>query len=1304
MSLFRFACCLAVVAALTSSCGGRELSSLPVDATGGVPGSGGGSGGGGVGNGSGGSGGNRQACGARFVTPAPGAVLTHADDANGDRCGDGFQYDVEVATDAPNGTSALLFAGAAQVGKATVQGGTANFEGVQLTSQGEVDLLVAIDWSTGCEGKIQFEVECGVPTCNIVQPVVEPSKPTLNGVPIAEGGDRVSSAGAPYQVTFEVETDVADGQPVVLQVDGDAAGLSVPAENGKAIFPAVALEPDGEHAVSAACFGEEGVVGRSAQGIYVVDTEPPTLTVHKELGGGGALSPLANGDHFGPADDADPAREGLQMRLCGATTSEDAVDLAEHLATGPDNLCVRIGTSAADCAPARAGGVPGDVGACIDVDCPGAGVFSLSVTLRDGAGNPTTRVADNLTCASSNPSVQFLDPVDGDTILAADNAAAAKRDKDGATPGAQYDVVACTTAAQGTARLLGGPSGAAPMAIATGTIVPALQTDHCPSGMVGKVVFANARLPETLQNPSFEFIDATRLRVEVTDTSTASGATEVEVKVDSTPPALALSLPAGLCGSFIESDVGVTRDLRFASAIAPVKVTVDGGSCGPACAAESSVVFGTATVSQVAFALGTNQLAASVTEPSGNVGRIASPCEVTVGPVPPPTVVWKTPLSTSRLTASTTTGTVALPDADGSAAGWQGSLKACTNIDLDTHPGATVRFSVVGGAALGAPVALVAEGTQSCAELTNATVPEGIPVQLRATTSEIDGAVGVATISVPVDVTRPSAITGFTPSVLDRRRTSFRLAWTAPADGAVSVSGYQVRVSKTKITDGTFDAATSVPYTSTPSAAGALDSVDVASRLIETDYYFAVAAVDLVGNRGPIHASATPLRARFETAVLPAAAGSGGNLGSPLDGSTDLDGDGFSDIIAGNLLSSNVAHVYFGSASGPSATGRTTTITGSFVGFGASVGAVDLDGDGRPELVIGSHNENTVYVFAGRTTWPATLSSAEASARIVLDTALDPAAVNASFGISTGRLGDFDGDGVEDLAIGAPFYDGGRGLVVVLRGQQGGLEPTVTLPTAFGTGAQRNAGNPGVAGNLGWMLVGAGTFFSGDRGDLLVAAHFQSAGGTNQGAILAFRGRAVSPVTLFAEEADATLYGANNNRLGQEGIALLGRIGPQGQPAFGVPIYGAGSKGQVRLTSGSSEAGPFASSLGELHTLETAPGRLIGRTLIGGGFSGTSTGISFIRSSAPDVVIPSLDGPKLFFLSNETLQTLPSGLQAVESHADLVYELPPAALPWTDFGRSVTAARDVNGDGYGDLLLGDVDYGAAADGKILVLY
>jgi hypothetical protein len=520
------------------------------------------------------------------------------------------------------------------------------------------------------------------------------------------------------------------------------------------------------------------------------------------------------------------------------------------------------------------------------------------------------------------------------------------------------------------------------------------------------------------------------------------------------------------------------------------------------------------------------------------------------------------------------------------------------------------------------------------------------------------------------------------------------------------VTGYQVRVSTSAINPANFNALTNVPYSGTASAAGAADSVDVLSRLIETDHYFAIAPVDFVGNRGPVTVTASPIRAEFLSVVLPAPSGSAENMGSPVDGSADLDGDGFSDIIAGNLVSSSTVRVYFGAASGPSAAGRVTTIVGNTSSFGASVAALDLSGDGRPELAIGSPNENAVYVFNGRTDWPADLSAAQANGVIRLDSTLEPKAAGAGFGRALARLGDFDGDGRQDLAIGAPFYDAGRGLVAVVLGQSGGLPATVTLPTVFGSSAFRLEGAPGVAGNFGWSLIGPGNFFNGGRADLVISAPLQNqVGGTNQGAVFAFRGRVMTGATLLPSEADATYNGLNSERLGFEGLSLLGRIGPQAQPALGFPMRTAATKGQVKLTSGSVEAGPFATLLGHLTTTEAVAGRLIGRVVIGGGFSGTSTGVSFIRSSAPDVVVPSLAGPKLFFLSNETLQTLNvASAQELSSVSDLVYPLPASALPWTDFGRATTAARDVNGDGYGDILLGDVGSATPIDGKVLVLY
>ncbi len=73
--------------------------------------------------------------------------------------------------------------------------------------------------------------------------------------------------------------------------------------------------------------------------------------------------------------------------------------------------------------------------------------------------------------------MQFLDPV-GDTapfsdvskhILAASMPAGQRKDMDATNAGAQYDVVACTTATNGTAVLMGARQGDTLQQIATAT-------------------------------------------------------------------------------------------------------------------------------------------------------------------------------------------------------------------------------------------------------------------------------------------------------------------------------------------------------------------------------------------------------------------------------------------------------------------------------------------------------------------------------------------------------------------------------------------------------------------------------------------------------------------------------------------------------------------------------------------------------------------------------------------------------------------------------------------------------------------
>ena len=97
----------------------------------------------------------------------------------------------------------------------------------------------------------------------------------------------------------------------------------------------------------------------------------------------------------------------------------------------------------------------------------------------------------------------------------------------------------------------------------------------------------------------------------------------------------------------------------------------------------------------------------------------------------------------------------------------------------------------------------------------------------------------------------PAAPSAFSAAVSDRRNSSFRLSWTAPAtfwNGAVS--GYLIRYARVPITTTNFDQATvtaSYTYTGAPAAPGVADGATITGLNIETDYYFAVKACNPSG-------------------------------------------------------------------------------------------------------------------------------------------------------------------------------------------------------------------------------------------------------------------------------------------------------------------------------------------------------------------------------------------------------------------------------------------------------------------------
>ncbi|GAA2090962.1 FG-GAP-like repeat-containing protein [Streptomyces albiaxialis] len=201
----------------------------------------------------------------------------------------------------------------------------------------------------------------------------------------------------------------------------------------------------------------------------------------------------------------------------------------------------------------------------------------------------------------------------------------------------------------------------------------------------------------------------------------------------------------------------------------------------------------------------------------------------------------------------------------------------------------------------------------------------------------------------------------------------------------------------------------------------------------------------------------------------------------------DVDKDGYGDLVVrtvpGGVLENlpydhGTVKVLYGTADGPSKT-RSTTLTQNSAGvpgkneegdeFGASLTAGDVNGDGYADIAAGVPGEDIGTGASGKDTGAIVQLlggkgglSGTGAKNWDQGTEGVPGAVEAGdrFGQAV-SLRDTDGDGKDDLAIGAPEEDGtsaekDAGAVWSLRGAKGGLTATgVTSwgPTALGAPA-----------------------------------------------------------------------------------------------------------------------------------------------------------------------------------------------------------------------------------------------------------
>ena len=166
----------------------------------------------------------------------------------------------------------------------------------------------------------------------------------------------------------------------------------------------------------------------------------------------------------------------------------------------------------------------------------------------------------------------------------------------------------------------------------------------------------------------------------------------------------------------------------------------------------------------------------------------------------------------------------------------------------------------------------------------------------------------------------------------------------------------------------------------------------------------------------------------------------------------DLDGDGVTDLAVGadkddtGGYNRGAVHVLFMNANGTvkasqkiahTMGGGPTLANGDR--FGSSIASLgDLDGDGIADLAVGAAGDDTGGSYRGavHVLFMNANGTVKSSQKIASGTPGAPPLANGdAFGSRVASLGDLDGDGVTDLAVGAFFDDTGgadRGAVHVL--------------------------------------------------------------------------------------------------------------------------------------------------------------------------------------------------------------------------------------------------------------------------------
>jgi len=451
---------------------------------------------------------------------------------------------------------------------------------------------------------------------------------------------------------------------------------------------------------------------------------------------------------------------------------------------------------------------------------------------------------------------------------------------------------------------------------------------------------------------------------------------------------------------------------------------------------------------------------------------------------------------------------------------------------------------------------------------------------------------------------------------------------------------------------------------------------------------------------------------------------------------SDFNGDGIHDFIVGAELNNDgggndegAAYVFFGSTTlsgtfdmGGGVQSADVTIfgKGSTDKLGRGVASVgDVNGDGFDDIIVGARQNNdggtddegAAYIFFGSTTLSGTKDLGGVQSADV--TFLGKAA-NDYFGNSTSAAGDVNGDGFDDILVGAQRNGDGANLGGAAYIFFGSATLSGTKSLGKGQSADVTILAKGADDRLGRAVSGAGDVNGDGFDDIIVGAYTNNDGGSNDEGVayIIFGASNLSGTkdTATADEDVRFLGKATTDRLGRS----LSGAGDVNGDGFDDVIMGA----EQNDDGGSDDEGAAYIFFGANNlsgTKDTGSAdedvRILGKGALDRLGSSVSGAGDVNGDGFNDFIVGAQrnndggtnnEGAAYIFFGSSTL----SGTKALGGgeSADITI----LGKAETDYlGGAVAGIGDVNGDGFGDIIVAarkNDDGGTNDEGAVYIFF